>query len=37
MKIYTKIVLDKDNNIIEEQSYDYTSPIAHCGNGGEDE
>jgi hypothetical protein len=36
MKIYTKIVLDKDNNIIEEQSYDYTGPIAHCGNGGED-
>tara|TARA_R100001509_G_scaffold122934_1_gene76778 strand:+ start:838 stop:1665 length:828 start_codon:yes stop_codon:yes gene_type:complete len=36
MKIYTKIVLDKDNNIIEEQSYDYTGPIAYCGNGGED-
>ncbi len=36
MKIYTKIVLDKDNNIIEEQSYDYTGPIAHCGGGGED-
>ena len=36
MKIYTKIVLDKDNNIIEEQSYDYTGPIAYCGGGGED-
>ena len=36
MKIYTKIVLDKDNNIIEEQSYDYTGPITHCGGGGED-
>tara|TARA_A100001388_G_C28746292_1_gene489655 strand:- start:721 stop:1632 length:912 start_codon:yes stop_codon:yes gene_type:complete len=34
MKIYTKIVLDKDNNIIEEQSYDYTGPIAYCGGGG---
>ena len=36
MKIYTKIVLDKDNNIIKEQSYDYTGPVAYCGGGGED-
>ena len=28
MKIYTKIVYDKDDNIIEEHSYDYTGPVA---------
>ena len=30
MKIYTKIVYDKDNNIIEEHSYDYGGPVAHA-------
>jgi len=33
MKIYKKIVLDKNNNIIEEHSYDYEGPIAHAGGG----
>ena len=28
MKIYTKIVLDKDNNLLEEKSYDYQGNIA---------
>ena len=31
MKIYTKIVLDKDNCIIEEQHYHYTGPLALAG------
>ena len=34
MKIYNKIVLDKDNNIIEEDSFEYTGPITYCGGGG---
>ena len=34
MKIYNKIVLDKDNNIIEEDSFEYTGPITYCGTGG---
>ena len=34
MKIYNKIVLDKDNNIIEEDSFEYNGPITYCGNGG---
>ena len=29
MKVYTKIVYDKDDNIIEEQSYDYNGPVSH--------
>ena len=33
MKIYKKIVLDKNDNIIEEHSYDYEGPIAHAGGG----
>lgn len=33
MKIYNKIVFDKDDNIIEEDSYEYSGPIAHCGGG----
>lgn len=33
MKIYSKIVWDKDDNIIEEESYEYTGPLAHCGGG----
>ena len=28
MKIYTKIILDKDNNLLEEKSYDYQGNIA---------
>ena len=34
MKIYSKMVFDKDMNMIEEESYEYTGPIAHCGGGG---
>ena len=30
MKVYTKIVYDKDDNIIEEQSYDYNGPVSHA-------
>ena len=30
MKVYTKIVYDKDNNIIEEHSYDYNGPVSWC-------
>ena len=28
MKIYTRIVLDKDNNLLEEKSYDHEGNIA---------
>jgi len=31
MKIYTKIILDKNNKTIEVDSYDYFGPISHCG------
>jgi len=34
MKIYNKIVLDKDNNIIEEDHFEYNGPISYCGGGG---
>jgi len=34
MKIYTKIVIDANNEIIEEDSYDYEGPIAECGSSG---
>lgn len=30
MKVYNKIVYDKDNNIIEEDSYDYDGPVAQA-------
>ena len=30
MKVYTKIVYDKDDNIIQEQSYDYNGPVAQA-------
>jgi hypothetical protein len=33
VKIYNKIVWDKDGNIIEEDSYDYTGPLAMCDFG----
>tara|TARA_B100000963_G_scaffold87835_1_gene75410 strand:+ start:125 stop:421 length:297 start_codon:yes stop_codon:yes gene_type:complete len=31
MKIYTKIILDKNNNILEENSYEYNGPLSLCG------
>tara|TARA_B110000444_G_C18486497_1_gene431561 strand:+ start:126 stop:410 length:285 start_codon:yes stop_codon:yes gene_type:complete len=31
MKIYTKIVLDNDNKIIEEEYYHYVGPLALAG------
>ena len=31
MKIYNRIIYDKDNNILLEDSYEYTGPIAHAG------
>ena len=31
MKIYTKIVFDKDNNLIEEKYYEYSGSIALAG------
>ena len=31
MKIYTKIVLDINDNIIEEKSFDYKGPVSNCG------
>ena len=35
MKIYNRIVYDKDNNLLIEDSYEYTGPIAHAGGGGD--
>ena len=35
MKIYTKIVLNMDTlEVIEEESFDYTGPVAECKGGG---
>ncbi len=31
MKIYTKLILDKDNNVLEEEYYDYNGPTWRCG------
>ena len=31
MKIYTKIVLDSKNNLLEEEYFTYVGPIANCG------
>ena len=31
MKIYTKIILDKNNNIIEEKYFEYYGSISKCG------
>ena len=31
MKIYTKILLDKDNNLIEEKYFNYLGPISYAG------
>ena len=35
MKIYNKIVFDKDDNIIFEDSYKYNGKISHCGSIGD--
>ena len=34
MKVYKKIVWDKDMNVIEEESYDYNGPVTECKGGG---
>lgn len=31
MKIYSRMVFDKDNNLIESESHEYTGPVAQCG------
>ena len=31
MKIYTKIILDKNNQILEEEFYNYSGPLALAG------
>ena len=31
MKIYTKIILDKNYNIVEENYFEYNGPLARCG------
>ena len=31
MKIYTKIILDKNNNVIEEEYFNYKGPISYAG------
>ncbi len=31
MKIYTKIILDKNDNMIKEVSFNYQGMISHCG------
>ena len=31
MKIYTKIILDKNDNIIEEKYFEYNGPVDVCG------
>ena len=33
MKIYNKIVWDKDGNVIEEDSYEYEGPVAQAMGG----
>lgn len=34
MKIYRKLVLDFDGNVLEEDSFEYHGPVAQCGGGG---
>jgi len=34
MKIYTRIILDKDDNVIKQNYFDYDGPLSYCGNGG---
>ena len=31
MKVYTKIILDKNNNILEQEYYSYKGPLSLCG------
>jgi len=31
MKIYTKIIFDSKNNLLEEEYFTFFGPIAHCG------
>ena len=31
MKIYTKIILDKNNKVIKQEYYNYFGPISNCG------
>ena len=31
MKIYTKIILDKKNNLISEEFFEYNGPLWRCG------
>ena len=30
MKVYTKVVYDKDDNIIEQHSYNYNGPVSQA-------
>ena len=34
MKIYEKIVLNWDGEVLEDVSFEYEGPVAHCGGGG---
>ena len=34
MKIYERLVMDWDGNVLEEQSFDYQGELALCGGGG---
>ena len=34
MKIYERIVLDWDGAVLEEESFEYSGPLALCGGGG---
>jgi hypothetical protein len=34
MKIYERIVLDWDGNVLEEQSFEYEGPVDECKGGG---
>lgn len=36
MKVYTKIVMDWDGRVLEEESFDYHGPMAECKGGGSD-
>lgn len=37
MKIYTKIVFDGAGNVLEEESFEYTGPVAQAKGGGDNE
>ena len=34
MKIYERIVMDWDGNVLEEQGFEYEGPVTLCGGGG---